>query len=524
MEDRITHIENRLSKISQLLKEGSLKNQIVDIIKTEIDGWIAGTLTVSCIKEEIERRYKRNRSELSEFITAFQNSQAEIKISLEKVSNFSKDIRNLKDTVEDMSYDLKEKAGKTEIYKIEKEIKDLCTNSYAKILTEGINNCAKVADFNKIYAEISQLRVKIDQDYSLLSNMKGNIKVLERFSKDVLDEFITKEDLVNFGSKMNKKWNESDAAIQDMNWKLSISVDQMKELIEQNKKMIEDKISKKNWEEFKFEVEGKVSKVELAKNLSEVSAKIIDFQNEIAVFNRVQQEQEQAILKLDETLAEKAPKSDFKILTQKCASISTNLEFEKKVNELIGRVDELADTSEARDLQFMRLERELSEMFVFYSRKNNDSSDIKFIKDLILELQTEISYKADRSEIMKHLDQKSTYVEYAKANYGLESIHKFIKMLAIQIGTIQRSFMSSIPVRGSEKAQRDYFAKTTQKLIEYILCSKLNQEDSPLPDVLKSLLKAIDNLRTATDFQTPPTPKTGRFFTPHRKTFSAFDQ
>lgn len=521
MEDRILQLENKLKSLSDQCSVENIKNQAITVLKSEIDEVLLGSLTISCIKEEIERRYKRNKSELNDFCKIITNSQNDVKIIIEKINKLFKQVHNTESNVDDILDALKLKANKADVDILDKEIKLLCPISYAKMLTDGVSNSAKISDLLKTQADIQQLLNRIEQDYNQLTALKSDIKGLEINYKSSVEMYITKEEFLRYNTKNNKKFKDSEISVKDLDTKFNFTVEQMKESVETHRKMIFDKVSRQNLDDVIASVSEKLSKSDLIKLQNEFAAKVVNFQNEIAVFNRIQQEQEQVLLQIDETLTEKAHKSDVKNLTQKVANLTKQAEFTDKIDAILNKLDDLSRQSDEKDLQIMRIDREISEMFTFYSRKNNDGQEIRFVKDLLLEIQSDLSHKADRAEILKYLEQKSSYVDHASTGQALDSVHKQLKMLAVQLGAFQRNMNSITPCRGADRIQRDYFAKLTQRLVDYIVNSKPAQEDLPLPEALKTLLRS-DNLRISSDFGAPPTPKT-RFITPHRKTFSAFD-
>ena len=65
MEQRVEKLEKKVEELS--LSGENIKKYVLDSVKVQLEEWLHDTLTISCITEEIERRYKRTRSDMAEY-------------------------------------------------------------------------------------------------------------------------------------------------------------------------------------------------------------------------------------------------------------------------------------------------------------------------------------------------------------------------------------------------------------------------------------------------------------------------
>jgi hypothetical protein len=277
-----------------------------------------------------------------------------------------------------------------------------------------------------------------------------------------------------------------------------------------------DRVSFKDLNNLAQEVATKATKVDFSRYMADITPKISGFQNELGVFNRIIREQEQAMLRLDEVLLEKASKTETHDLYQKLSLISKHSDIEYKIDDMISRQAKVQEDFNDIQSDMRQMQSQFSEMQTFFSKKSSDAMELKFLKDLILDMQTSISYKADRTETLNCLEQKAGWGDYNHLSQSLESVHRQIKLLAVQVGALEKLTTPTGKVRNAEKTQREYFNKITNRLVNYVVTSKPTVDDPPIPEEIKAFMKV------------PVTPKTveikTRVNTPHRRTHYSFDQ
>ena len=89
-------------------------------------------------------------------------------------------------------------------------------------------------------------------------------------------------------------------------------------------------------------------------------------------------------------------------------------------------------------------------------------------------------------------------------------------MLAVQVGAIEKISAPKGKLRNAEKSQREYFNKITNRLVNYVVNSKPNIDDPPIPEEIRDFVK-FPNTAKATETKL-------RIQTPHRRTHHSFDQ
>ena len=141
--------------------------------------------------------------------------------------------------------------------------------------------------------------------------------------------------------------------------------------------------------------------------MADIAPKISGFQSEIGVFNRIIREQEQAMLRLDEVLLDKASKIETNDLYNKLELISRHANIEYKIDEMINKQTQIREDFDLIQSDLRTMQIQFSEIQTAYIKKVNENLELKFLKDLMLEMQTSISYKADRTETLNCLEKKA---------------------------------------------------------------------------------------------------------------------
>ena len=450
----------------------------------------------------MERRYKRSRLELGEHIKESKKSEKDIKETNQKIIALESELEKIKAYLSDITIDLKLKAFTGDVNRIERLLELKFPLSSGNELSNQIKIMAKAEDLINTKADIKCLQEKLEDDYLTKAEAIAEFEKNQKIVSERFELYSTQEYTNQISQKFYKKIVKLSSEIEKVTNKIQLT----HEFFDKNLKDFKGEVSLKAFQvdidKIIQEISEKASKKELSKYISEIAPKISAFQGEIGVFNRVIREQEQSLLKLDEILLEKASKTETQDLYQRLIVLSKNTEIEHKIDDMIKNQrnikEELSDIqSDTRQIQL-----QFAEMQTLYSKKANDAIELKFIKDIMLDMQSNISYKADRTEILSCLQQKAGWEDFSNLSQSLEAVHQQIKFLAVQVGAIEKITTPKGKIRNAEKSQRDYFKKITHRLVNYVVSSKPTLEESQMPEEIKAFLnvpntpKLIDNIKS----------------------------
>mmetsp|Transcript_23670 Transcript_23670/g.23426 ORF Transcript_23670/g.23426 Transcript_23670/m.23426 type:complete len:149 (+) Transcript_23670:1125-1571(+) len=144
------------------------------------------------------------------------------------------------------------------------------------------------------------------------------------------------------------------------------------------------------------------------------------------------------------------------------------------------------------------------------------------IKDQIIELNSILTYKIDKDDVAKSLEEKATVESVKNLSVSIESVHKQMKLLAVQLGAIQKTFSSSNNDKGSTRSKRDHFYKITQRLVEYIVRSQ-PIGDKSVGEEFKSFLRLPETIKVTSPEPLRTMTPNNRLLTPHRKIYYSFE-
>ena len=512
---KFVEFEAKLLALEAKLDTKSLSDSLIQNIKSNIDEWLGNTLTVSCIKEEMERRYKRSRQELGDFIKDFKKSEKEVRESSEKMVFLEEEFGKVRSSLSDIMTDVKLKAYSADMNRIERQVDTKCSLNMANELASQLKLMAKADDLNTTRLSITYLKDEIENEFTRKEDISLDLQRLQNRLMDHFDNYSTKEDMKNISLKLHKKHSKVEASIEEIRG----SIGSFQEFHDKTNKDIRAemqlKVGQKELDQATYEISSKVSKQEFSKYISELSPRLTGFQGELGVFNRIIREQEQALLRLDEVLLQKASKVETHDLYQKLALLSKHTDIEYKIDEMIKYQKTIRDDFNEIQADVRQMQLQVSEIQTGYSKKVNDGLEMKFLKDLMLDMQTNISYKVDRTEILNCLEQKAGWGDFSHLSQSLESVHQQIKLLAVQVGAIEKISAPKGKLRNAERSQREYFNKITNRLVNYVVSSKPILDEQPIPEEIKAFLKV------------PSTPKAyehkRRISTPHRRTYNSYD-
>lgn len=513
---RLVEIEKRLTSLEDKLDLKSLSESLHSTLQSSFDDWLSSSLTVSCIKEEMDRRYKRSRAELSEFTRDFKKSEKDMKDLQEKYSTLEEELTKIKSFISDMMIDLKLKAYNGDLNRVERILDTKCSNGTANELVEKIRNCAKSDEMVAVQGFMKDLEKRIEEEFFKKQEAFDQLEKSREKLLETLDMYSTREQTNGVSQKFYQKTVKIDTEIAENQKKIGILYDMIDKGFKNLGCELGDRVSFKDLNNLAQEVATKATKVDFTRYMADINPKISGFQNELGVFNRIIREQEQAMLRLDEVLLSKASKTETHDLYQKLSLISKHSDIEYKIDDMLNRQAKVQEDFNDIQSDMRQMQSQFSEMQTFFSKKSSDAMELKFLKDLILDMQTSISYKADRTETLNCLEQKAGWGDYNHLSQSLESVHRQIKLLAVQVGALEKLTTPTGKVRNAEKTQREYFNKITNRLVNYVVTSKPTVDDPPMPEEIKAFMKV------------PITPKTveikTRVNTPHRRTHYSFDQ
>ena len=451
------------------------------------------------------------------FIVLAYSLEKDIKETNGKLMSIETDIDNFRSFLSDVTIDLKLKAYTGDLNRVERLLDTKYPLSSGIELANQVKLMAKAEELEKVKLELDYLYEKIEDQYfkkeeALVEFDKNHKKVVE-----MLENYSTKEYTNKISQKFYKKITKMNNEIEIITKKIQSLHEYFNDNLKDLKNELNLKVTQKDLDKVSQDVAGKATKNELSRYLGEINPKISAFQGEIGVFNRIVREQEQALLRLDEILLEKASKVETNNLYQKLASVSKHADLEYKIDEMLK--NQRAVQEEFTDIQSdnRQIQLKFAEIQTHFSKKVNDGIELKFLKDLMLDMQTSISYKADRTEILNCLEQKAGWGDFSHLSQSLESVHRQIKLLAVQVGAIEKINAPKGKIRNSERSQREYFNKITNRLVNYVVNSKPTVDDPPLPEEIKAFLKMPGTPKV---FDTIKTKNN----TPHRRTHHSFDQ
>ena len=125
MEERLRKIEKKLEET--VTDSEKIKEYVLGSVKIQLEEWLHDTLTISCITEEIERRYKRTRNDMAEYTKDHKKLEKEIENSKEPINENFTDICKIKNFLQDLVLDIKLKAYHGDLQRLERIVDEKST-------------------------------------------------------------------------------------------------------------------------------------------------------------------------------------------------------------------------------------------------------------------------------------------------------------------------------------------------------------------------------------------------------------
>lgn len=480
-------LESKIEKLSNEIYGENFKHYISEIVKENLYVMLP---TIGKNDEVDHERAKPYRGDFAER----KNAKYDIKSLQENLSSCFVEIQALKTLIIDMQKEILKKPNFDDVSLLDEKISELSPKSLVEAISKSISSLVEIKEFEDYKVKTEKFISNVETDYMNIAEISRKIDSIY-FNLDLkLENYQTSEDASRVSARLNKRMNENDVNIGDIDSRLKFFKSQLKEIVTQNKKDFAEKATKTQLEEIRAEVAGKLSKTELIKGLNEANAKIAFIQKDITVLNRGRNELEQAILKIDEVLAEKPTKSDIREINNKISMITDFPDVAKEVRILENKLNSTSNHSESNEISINNLKLEMADIRDSLRETLDLDKESKFLKEFILEIQSELNNKAERDEILNYLEQKATCQDIIDLNDLIKLLHKQLKMVTSQIGVIQKNLFN---INGLDKVQKDQFSLATQRIVETILNTTLENAKLPFLESFKTKL----TLRPSHEFQ-----------------------
>ncbi|CAG9319871.1 unnamed protein product [Blepharisma stoltei] len=538
MEARIEALELSVAHLQNNINSETIKQAVLETIKSEIDDLLAGTLTVSCIKGELERRNKREKLDIEEIMKGNKSTQLGIQKLSEKLISFNDDLKDLKIEVNDISHELKHKALDIDLQRIESSIQSLCPMSYAYLLDAEIRTLAKQEELNLTLQALNDLKKTVEFDCFSKAGANEEFLRIEKAFEIEFSQYATVKNLNEAFGSLKNGYEEVARLNKETKEMLIKETEHLREVINYNKKDTQEKITKLNVEIVR-ELDNKSSRSELKSFEIEITQNIQSFREEIKGFARSLKAYEAELRRFDEVLLQKASKVDIKDLLKKVSFLSQYPNVELTLNDLTQNVEILFQHKESLLITIHQLEEELENLKKGIEKKISNNHEMKLFKQALYDLQFTLTDKADTIDVLKYLDEKATIADLNNSNASIDALHKQLKLIAVHLTALQRILSDPYKLKGPERSKKEYFYKMTQRLVDYIVASKvITNNSAPIPEDLKAFFKLNESIKLSESVkvndsiklnetvrppeptQTAPTPK--RKFSFHRR-FSSLD-
>lgn len=495
MELRMLKLEKRIAELD--IHEEHIKNIVLDSVHKHLEEWLHDTLTISCITEEIERRYKRTKSDMAEYNKVHRKFEASIlEVKEEIKTNFS-DICKLKNFIDDLIIDLKLKAYHGDVQRLERILEEKCSWDYAINITKQLGTFAKTDDISEVQTDLNSFKEKIVAEYFLKEEAKKLLKQTENKLRGLLDDHTTKEETRMVINNMHRKFEDTQKEIEEIRNLEVRNEEERKKEFTKIRADFSDNVKNYQYERLRREVETKATKVELEKFMGENMPKITEFTIEFRKIKKCMDEQEKALLRLDEIILNKASKVDL-ILMKESFSDLPLAKQQERIKVLSISVQRLQSQTECLENDF----NEISSILDASSQKISLENEVVMMKQHLLDIEDKLTYKADISETLQNFEKKASWEDFSQLVESIETVHMQTKLLASQISLM-------LPTKKSIRASSH--TKLTRKLVDIVLNSKPTIEDFP-----STRLKTFINL-PLTDL-----PKS-RSHTPKKKFFNTLN-
>ena len=492
MEDQLEETIHQPPSPSPLSSD-NIKDIVLANVKLELEDWLNKTLTISCISEEIERRYKINKTDIYECNKQIKRLERELEHSKEQNRlNFS-EICKMQLLFEDIITDLRLKAYQGDLDKANRELDNKCSLRLAEDLINSIKSLVTNTQFQTLGQSLEDFKEKVAKEYEPKKEIFLTFEKLEKKMLSLMSGFISRDELRSNSNNFTIKI----AGIQEETQKIKreekvFEENLMKELLK-IRNDFSDCTRQYQLDRLKRDIDSKTSKVDFDNFIVENLPKISEYSVEFKKVNKFIEDQEKAILRIDEIICEKASKVDLRYLKESFNDFPAKQQGEA-IKDLVKSLDSV-------DSKVEKIRKEMNELFNTLeesgSAKINYDTRISLIRSEVRELENQVSYKADTNEVLEYLERKASWEDFSHLSESIELVHVQNKILAAQIAHL-------LPSSHTKKAQSQ--KKITKKLIDIVISARPTTDESPSAH-LKTFIKF------------PPTPEAlkPRSFTPHRR-------
>jgi len=514
MEELVQKVESLEKKTS----DSAIKKLISKTVRNELENWLSETTTINNFNKEILRINDLRKKELEDSKLSQKKVEFLLKEQEKKLGSCFEDIQKLQVYLEETNFELKEKAFNVDVHKLEEALKSYCPMSAINSVQEEIKSLAREDDIKTALEELETIKEDLEL-YCTKNQAKLDLEELQREFEETLLKYTKKKELKALSDNLNNQIQKLNEETKSLDESIKLSSKRSKE--QSNKILLElkEKADQKDLEKVKIAMIDKASRDELNKVWEEVQPKLEEFHEEIENFRATQQRQEEAVSRFDEILLDKASKLEVTDLKVKFSKLLKNYNLETKIDTMTSKFSEISKKYQEAENTLKEVKQQNKDILTFYSKRNHEMLDMKLAKEQIQELYTKISCKSDRGEVLSWLQQKVPLQDFQNTNKSLEFIHKQVKILAVQLHTLQYTYFTPSRAKGTMRTHQEQLSKMTQKVMDFIVDSKPESETlhTDVSDFIK--LPYAATIKPSK----PNTPKEPRARTPQRRMQYSFE-
>lgn len=463
MEARLQELEKKFEDFE--MHEENIKNIVLEQVKKKFEEWLHNTLTISCISEEIERRYKSTKTDIAESSKAFHKLECKVEDVKDQINLNFTDICKLKNFVDDIVTDLKLKAYHGDVQRLDRVLEEKCPWEYAIGIMKSLGDLAKISQLKVLEKHLEVFKGKVAEEYLLKDQAKVLLKNSKKKVKNLLEKYATKEEVQEDFKKIYLKIDEVNGEVKELRRIEEIRDNERQKDNLRIKIDLADNVKTYQLERLRRDVEAKASKIELERFMGENMPKITEFTLEFKKIKKTMEKQESALLRLDEIILNKASKADMIHLRESFSDLPSSRQLEK-LNQLSNSLLELQKNVKFFSEDFLDLKTDLQ----VTPKKISLENDLKLLKNQVQDLENRVSYKAETLEMLVHLEKKASWGDFSHLADSIEAVHQQTRLLASHISLL-------LPQKKSLRASSH--CKIAKKLVDLVISSKPTFEDTP---------------------------------------------
>jgi hypothetical protein len=491
MEERLKIVERKLEDAS--FKTEKIKDYVLGSVKIQLEEWLHDTLTISCITEEIESRYKRTKNDMAEYGKDHRKLEKELNDTREEMKVQFTELCKIKNFLDDILTDLKLKCYKGDLEALARVVDDKCSWDFSIDLANQIKTLAKIDDLKDLQQSFNDFKKTISKEYILKNEAIDIFTKMKNKLKTMVSENTTKQETKEAVNKIYERFTQNDIKIEEIFEKQKISNENFIKSIDKIRADFSDNVKQFQFDRIQKEVSNKASKSELERFLGENLPKITEFNHEFKKIKQILESQDKAMTRIDEISLQKASKVEFMLLKESLSKSSSV--------SIAAQLESLQTQVQKSDIKLASL----IDAFNEYKDSNSDKSpykltlesEISLLKLNLYDLENKISYKADLAETLQKLENKASWEDFSHLAESIESVHMQIKLLALQI-----------PIKDNSKRANSH-SKITRKFIDMVIASRPTLEDIP-----------TSNMKSFVKFPHTPEYTKNRINTPSKKLFN----